>query len=91
MMHALDWRLVFLFGAGLFSGWVDSIAGGGGVISLPALLAAGLSPLGAVATNKIAATCGSSTATVRYLRTGISNASPGRWRRALLYPRAWER
>ena len=41
-----------LAGAGFFAGLVDSIAGGGGLVTVPALLAAGLPPQIAIATNK---------------------------------------
>ncbi len=40
------------------AGFVDAIAGGGGLLTLPALALAGLDPVGAVATNKLASTFG---------------------------------
>lgn len=43
---------VFLIGASLVAGFVNSIAGGGGLVSLPALLAVGLPPQLAIGTNK---------------------------------------
>lgn len=43
---------------GFVAGFVDSIAGGGGLISLPVLLAVGLPPHAAIGTNKFAATFG---------------------------------
>lgn len=64
-------QLVLLAVAGLFAGFVDSIVGGGGVITLPALLAAGLPAHTAVATNKVAGTGASSIATWRYARAGL--------------------
>ena len=42
-----------LTGAGFVAGLVDAIAGGGGLITVPALLLAGASPLQALATNKV--------------------------------------
>jgi uncharacterized protein len=54
--------LVFL------AGFVDSIAGGGGIISLPAYLFAGLPVHNALATNKLSSFCGSTVATGRYLK-----------------------
>jgi uncharacterized protein len=54
--------LVFL------AGFVDSIAGGGGIISLPAYLFAGLPVHNALATNKLSSFCGSTIATGRYLK-----------------------
>jgi len=56
--------------AGLASGFVDSIAGGGGLISLPAMLFTGMPMLHAQATNKLAATFGSCTSATRYLAAG---------------------
>ncbi len=43
--------VVILFFAGVFAGFVDSIAGGGGIIILPTLLAVGIPPHHALATN----------------------------------------
>lgn len=59
----------FLFLAGL----VDAIGGGGGLISLPAYLIAGLPPHMAVATNKMSSTCGTTLATIRFIRNGLVN------------------
>lgn len=56
----------FLF----LAGFVDSIAGGGGLISLPAYLFAGLPVHNAIATNKFSSTFGSSVALVRWFRRG---------------------
>lgn len=57
-----------LFGAGALAGFVDSIAGGGGLISLPALLATGMPPVQALATNKLQSSFGSFTASMNYVR-----------------------
>ncbi|MDD3142856.1 MAG: TSUP family transporter [Candidatus Cloacimonetes bacterium] len=61
----LDYALVlpFIFLAGL----IDSIAGGGGLISLPAYVAAGLPMHTALATNKFSSACGTVFSTARYL------------------------
>jgi uncharacterized membrane protein YfcA len=53
------------------AGFVDSIAGGGGIITLPALLAAGLPPHLALGTNKLQSSFGSLTASLRYGAAGI--------------------
>ena len=46
--------LVLLLVAALAAGWVDAVVGGGGLIQLPALLLApGLTPIQALATNKV--------------------------------------
>ena len=56
--------LVFL------AGLVDAMAGGGGLISLPAYFFAGLPPHAAIATNKLSSTLGTLVATVRYALFG---------------------
>nr|WP_269219853.1 TSUP family transporter [Brevundimonas vesicularis] len=45
--------LLLLFAAAVTAGFVDAIAGGGGLITVPALLAVGVNPVAAIATNKI--------------------------------------
>ncbi len=55
---------------GFASGFVDAIAGGGGLLTLPALALAGLDPVAAVATNKLASTFGSGSATLAFWRAG---------------------
>jgi uncharacterized protein len=52
------------------AGFVDSVAGGGGLITLPALLLAGLTPVEAVATNKLQGTFGVAAATASFWRAG---------------------
>ena len=42
-----------LFATGLAAGFIDSIAGGGGLLTIPALLFAGVPPLQALGTNKL--------------------------------------
>ncbi|MBU9699167.1 TSUP family transporter [Rhodobacteraceae bacterium HSP-20] len=54
--------------AAFVAGFVDSIAGGGGLISVPALLLAGANPVEALATNKLQGTFGAGTAMVTYAR-----------------------
>ncbi|MBR3644712.1 MAG: TSUP family transporter [Parasporobacterium sp.] len=51
-----------------FAGLVDSIAGGGGLISLPAYLIAGLPSHEAIATNKLSSACGTCLTTIRFIR-----------------------
>ena len=60
------------------AGFVDSIAGGGGLISLPAYLFAGLPAHMAIGTNKLSSACGTSLTTARFIRGGLI-----RWRLAL--------
>ena len=57
--------LVFL------AGLVDAIGGGGGLISLPAYIAAGLPVHQAVATNKLSSCCGTALATARFAKNKL--------------------
>ncbi len=68
-----------LFIAAMVAGWIDSIAGGGGLITLPALLAAGLPPHLALGTNKFQSSFGSFTATMNHYRRGVINIKEGLW------------
>src|SRR5690606_41773074 len=56
--------------AAFVAGFVDSIAGGGGLITVPALLLAGLSPVDALGTNKLQGLFGSGSATLAYAAKG---------------------
>ena len=56
--------LVFL------AGLVDAVAGGGGLIALPAYLVAGLPPHMASATNKCSSVFGTAVSTLRFLKEG---------------------
>jgi uncharacterized protein len=58
-------HLVALVG-GLLAGYIDAIAGGGGLITVPTLLAVGLPPHLALGTNKLQSTLGVATAMLRY-------------------------
>ncbi|HRK42341.1 MAG TPA: TSUP family transporter [Gemmobacter sp.] len=59
-----------LIGAAFVAGFVDSIAGGGGLITLPALLLAGASPVQALSTNKVQGAFGAGSAAWSYARAG---------------------
>jgi len=52
------------------AGYIDAIAGGGGLISLPAYLIAGLSPHNAIGTNKLSSCMGTTLATARFAVRG---------------------
>jgi uncharacterized protein len=67
-MSPLILGILALFG--FASGFVDAIAGGGGLLTLPALALAGLDPVAAVATNKLAGTFGTASATLAFARAG---------------------
>lgn len=62
------WLLGVLFLVALLAGFIDSIAGGGGLLTVPALLAAGLSPAQALATNKLQSVGGSFSASLYFIR-----------------------
>lgn len=69
---SLDLALM-LIGAAFAAGFVDSIAGGGGLITLPVLLLAGASPLEALSTNKVQGGFGAATAAWSYASSGHVN------------------
>ncbi len=68
MLELWQYPLVFL--AALAAGFVDSIAGGGGLITIPVLLSVGLDPQTALGTNKLQASFGSGSATWHYAQAG---------------------
>ena len=59
-----------LFLTGLVAGLVDSIAGGGGLITIPVLLGIGMPPQAALGTNKLQASFGSGSAMLTFVRSG---------------------
>lgn len=62
--------ILFLIVSGFIASFIDSVVGGGGLISLPALLLVGLPPTMALGTNKVASVMGSCTSTISFLRSG---------------------
>lgn len=62
-----DSVLLILFAAAFLAGVVDAIAGGGGLITVPSLLLAGVPPLTALGTNRLQAVIGELTAFLTYL------------------------
>jgi uncharacterized membrane protein YfcA len=62
--------LVWLALAALIAGFVDAIAGGGGLITVPALMLAGLPTVQVLATNKLQGSFGAGTAALSYARAG---------------------
>jgi uncharacterized membrane protein YfcA len=65
------WVFLALILAAFMAGLIDAIAGGGGLITIPALLMAGLPPHQALGTNKLCASFGSFTATMVFIRKQI--------------------
>jgi len=60
--------LLALFAVAAVAGWVDVIAGGGGLLTIPALLLAGVPPAAAIATNKVQGSVGTFVASVYFVR-----------------------
>ena len=66
-------KIIILCMAGFLASFVDSIAGGGGLISVPAFMLAGLPPHMVLGTNKFSATAGSFTSSLKFIRSGKAN------------------
>jgi len=75
-LSILTYFLLFLSGAA--GGFIDSVAGGGGLITLPALLLAGLPPTNALATNKLQSSFGSITSSFHYIKGGKADLKTAR-------------
>ena len=75
-LHLSAWTYPLLLATGFSAGLIDSIAGGGGIISLPVLLNLGLPPQLALGTNKFQASFGSVAASWRYARRGLVDLRP---------------
>lgn len=73
------WLYPLLFAASLVAGWIDSIAGGGGLITIPVLLGVGLPPQMVLGTNKFQASFGSFTASYYYVHNGAAPLRPARY------------
>ena len=65
------WLYPILTTVAVATGFIDSIAGGGGLIMMPALLFAGVPPINALATNKLQSMFGTATACANYARKGL--------------------
>lgn len=62
----------FLLGiAALLAGFIDAIAGGGGMLVMPALLSTGMPPHLVIGTNKLIGTCGTLSASLAFIRKGL--------------------
>lgn len=72
----LEWgKLLFLMVAGFAAAFVDAVAGGGGLISVPAFFLAGFPSHLALGTNKLSMTFGTLTSTINYYRNGKADLS----------------
>jgi uncharacterized membrane protein YfcA len=75
-------EIALLAAVALAAGTIDAVAGGGGLLTVPALLAAGLPPHAAIATNKGQSVFGSFAALVRFTRAGLVDGRRAR----LMFP-----
>ncbi|KQP60984.1 TSUP family transporter [Methylobacterium sp. Leaf108] len=83
MILGIDISLIAtLFAVAVAAGCVDAIAGGGGLITVPALLLAGLDPVAAIATNKLQGSAGAVSSTIAFARRGLIHW-PAAWKIAL--------
>jgi len=73
------WVYAALTATAFVTGIIDAIAGGGGLIMMPALLSAGVPPVSALATNKLQSMFGTATACFNFWRKGLID-----WRANLL-------
>ncbi|TEW56080.1 hypothetical protein E2R68_03030 [Psychromonas sp. RZ22] len=64
-----SWMLLAL--VGLFAGFIDAVVGGGGMLTVPALLSVGLPPHLTLGTNKLSASFASGTAAYTYFRKNL--------------------
>ncbi|MGC3834012.1 sulfite exporter TauE/SafE family protein [Moritella viscosa] len=74
---------IILCSVALAAGFIDAIAGGGGLLTVPALLSAGLPPHLALGTNKLAASFGSCAAAITFYKKRLFN--PKFWWRSFLF------
>lgn len=72
------WLYPALTATAVVTGFVDAIAGGGGLIMVPALVFAGLPPHIVLGTNKVQSMCGTGMATYRFRRAGLFRIGPNK-------------
>jgi len=71
--------LLGLFLSAVIAGYIDTLVGGGGLITIPALLFAGVPPLQALGTNKLQASAGTGTATLTLIAKKSLRFSTVKW------------
>lgn len=72
-IHHYLLMLLFLLSMGFLAGFIDAIAGGGGLISIPALSYVGLPVAVMFGTNKFQSSVGTSMAVFKYYKGGLIN------------------
>lgn len=80
MMEPISLGMItFLFITGFVASFIDSVVGGGGLVTLPALLMTGLPITQVLGTNKLAASMGSITSMMTFIRSGKVKLSLVKW------------
>ena len=77
--------IAILTAVAFFTGFIDAIAGGGGLIMVPALLFAGVPPLQTLGTNKMQSMCGTAMACFNYAKSGLFDWREHRWTIAIIF------
>lgn len=75
--------ILLLFLVALIAGFIDAMAGGGGLLTIPALLLTGMNPVAVLATNKLQACTGSFSASFAMVKKGL--ATPNAMKTALIF------
>ena len=79
-MELLSYETVsLLFIVALTAGFIDTIAGGGGLLTIPALLYIGLPPSSALATNKLQGTVGTLTSSFYFIKNKLVDVKEMKW------------
>lgn len=79
------WIYPAMTAVAVLTGFIDAIAGGGGLIMMPALLTAGLPPVNALATNKLQSVFGTGVAMANFGRKGHIDWTGNRLAMALVF------
>src|SRR5688572_27024181 len=79
------WVYPALTAVAVLTGFIDAIAGGGGLIMLPALLFAGVPPVQALGTNKLQSMFGTAMAMTNFARAGLIDWRANRLTIALVF------
>lgn len=78
-MEIEPWLLVVMALVAVFTGFLDSVAGGGGLVMMPSLLFAGLPPSLALGTNKVQSLAATTMAFRNYARAGLVEWRKEKW------------
>jgi uncharacterized membrane protein YfcA len=79
------WAYPALTATAVVTGFIDAVAGGGGLIMMPALLFAGVPPIQALGTNKLQSVFGTGVAMSNYARSGLVEWRRNLWSVALVF------